>query len=323
MKNKLTLQLIAGALVSAIGLMSYAQSGNSEAGAGKSATSATQNSAAQTRPPDLRATELIGTAVRNAQDENVGNIEDLIVDPVSQRVHYAVLSFGGFLGMGDKLFAFPVNLFTAGKKQSELVLNLEKDKLKNAPGFDRNHWPDLNDNRYRGDVDRYHKSESADRGAFKAQLARATELIGRDVKDGGGNDAGKIEDLVINIGNGQVRYAVLELNKAWGQEGRMVALPVKALNFPRDKDKDLVMTVPKERIDMSRSFDEKTWPELNNAQYLADQENYLSTFDTGKGVGLKAGDADRKTSSGASGSGAESQPSIRTRGAEDGGSAAK
>jgi sporulation protein YlmC with PRC-barrel domain len=321
MKNKLKLQLIAGALVSTIGLTSYAQSGNSEA-AGRSAA-ATQSSGAQARSPDLRATELIGTEVKNTQGENMGSIEDLIVDPVSQRVHYAVLSFGGFLGMGDKLFAFPVNSFAAGKKQNELVLNVEKEKLKDAPGFDRNNWPDLNDNRYRGDVDRYHKAESADRGAFKAQLARATELIGRDVKDGGGNDTGKIEDLVINIGNGQVRYVVLELDKAWEQEGRMVALPVKALNFPRDKDKDLVMTVPKERIDMSRSFDEKTWPELNNAQYLESQENYLSTFDTGRGIGLKADSADRKTSSGASGSGANSQPSTRTLGAANGGSAAK
>lgn len=322
MKNKRKLHLIAGALVSAIGLTSYAQSGNSETAAGKPAA-ATQSAAAQTRSPDLRATELIGTAVKSAQGENVGSIEDLIVDPVSQRVQYAVLSFGGFLGIGDKLFAFPVNSFAAGNKENELVLNVEKEKLKDSPGFDRNNWPDLNDNRYRGDVDRYHKAESADRGAFKPQLARATELIGRVVKDGSGNAAGTIEDLVVNIGKGQVRYVVLELDKAWGREGRMVALPVKALNFPRDKDKNLVMTAPKERIDMSRSFDEKTWPELNNAQYLADQENYLSTFDTGRGIGLKADGADRKTSSGASGSGASSPSSTRTPGAENGGSAAK
>lgn len=301
MKQSFRLQMIAAAMVSAIGLTAFAQERHAGASPGKSATGSTQSADEQVQSRDLRASKLIGTDVRNAEGENLGNIEDLIVDPVAQRVHYAVLSFGGFLGMGDKLFAFPVNVFKPGEDQDQLLLNIEKDRLKDAPGFDRNHWPDMSDNRYRGDVDRYYRSEPAKRGAFVDQMMRAGDLIGRKIKDGDGNSAGEIEDLVVNLTNGQVRYVVVELDKAWSQDDKMVALPLGALTFPRAKDKDLVLNVSKERIDMSRAFEAKNWPDLNNAEYRTQQDNYLSTFDTGRGMTLKAEGADRQTLSGTSG----------------------
>ena len=85
---------------------------------------------------------IIGANVVNAQNEDLGKIEDLAMDTESGRVAYAVLSFGGFLGMGDKLFAVPWNAFrfTADNK---LLLNANKDVLKNAPGFDKDAWPDF------------------------------------------------------------------------------------------------------------------------------------------------------------------------------------
>ena len=85
---------------------------------------------------------IIGANVVNAQNEDLGKIEDLAMDTENGRVAYAVLSFGGFMGMGDKLFAVPWNAFrfTADNK---LLLNANKEVLKNAPGFDKNTWPDF------------------------------------------------------------------------------------------------------------------------------------------------------------------------------------
>jgi hypothetical protein len=58
-------------------------------------------------------------------------------------VAYVVLSFGGFLGMGDKLFAVPPSALTVDRTEKCLVLNVDKERLKNAPGFDKNDWPDM------------------------------------------------------------------------------------------------------------------------------------------------------------------------------------
>ena len=93
----------------------------------------------------ISANAVIGDAVVNRQGENLGKIEDLVIDPLSARVDYAVLSFGGFLGMGDKLFAVPLEALQLSREEKRFILDVEKEKLKNAPGFDKNKWPDTSD----------------------------------------------------------------------------------------------------------------------------------------------------------------------------------
>jgi len=104
----------------------------------------------QEQPPKtfgrvLSASTLKGDKVVNNQGEALGKIEELMIDLDRGRIAYAVLSFGGFLGMGDKLFAIPWQAFgvdTAGKR---LVLNADKELLKKAPGFDKSNWPNMAD----------------------------------------------------------------------------------------------------------------------------------------------------------------------------------
>ncbi len=92
------------------------------------------------------ASKLIGEPVINHQNEDLGKIHELVIDAQSGRVAYAVLSFGGFLGMGTKLFAMPWGAFEFSATENKLVLNVYKEKLKAAPGFDRDgKWPDFAD----------------------------------------------------------------------------------------------------------------------------------------------------------------------------------
>lgn len=92
-------------------------------------------------PRLLSASTLNGTDVRNAQGENLGNIKDIMIDLHSGEIAYAVLSFGGFLGLGDKYFAIPWEAFNIDSEHEDLVLNVDKDRLKDAPGFDKDNWP--------------------------------------------------------------------------------------------------------------------------------------------------------------------------------------
>ena len=93
----------------------------------------------------LGATTLIHDKVVNLNGEHVGKIEELMIDVTTGRVAYAVLSFGGLLGFGAKLFAVPWSALTVDESQRRFVCNVQRSALEKMPGFDKDHWPDLND----------------------------------------------------------------------------------------------------------------------------------------------------------------------------------
>jgi len=96
-------------------------------------------------PELMGANTLIGNDVYNQKDENLGDIKEIMLDMRTGRVSYAVLSFGGFLGMGEKLFAVPWSALTLDTQNKRFTLNVEKDRLESAPGFDQDSWPNMAD----------------------------------------------------------------------------------------------------------------------------------------------------------------------------------
>jgi sporulation protein YlmC with PRC-barrel domain len=92
----------------------------------------------------VKGNTFIGADVKNPQGENLGDIKDIVIDRASGRIAYAVVSFGGFLGLGEKLFAVPWGAFAQPKADKDtFVLAVDKERLKNAPGFDHNNWPQM------------------------------------------------------------------------------------------------------------------------------------------------------------------------------------
>ena len=92
----------------------------------------------------LKASELIGMKVQGSDGKKLGKIRDLVIAP-DGAVRYAVLDFGGFLGIGDKYFAVPWDVLQRTKNGKKIALDMTKRDLKNAPGFDKKHWPDFSD----------------------------------------------------------------------------------------------------------------------------------------------------------------------------------
>lgn len=92
-----------------------------------------------------RSSKITGAKVKNTTGESLGDIKDLVIDPSNGQVVYAVVSFGGVMGMGNKLFAIPWRALHWTSPKDYYVLDLDKDTLKNAPGFDKKHWPDSSD----------------------------------------------------------------------------------------------------------------------------------------------------------------------------------
>lgn len=93
------------------------------------------------KPTVLSASTMIGDDVKNPTGEDLGKIEEIMIDVNTGRVAYAVLSFGGFLGIGDKLFAVPWGAMMLDAEEEVFVLDVDEETLENAPGFDKDNWP--------------------------------------------------------------------------------------------------------------------------------------------------------------------------------------
>jgi len=98
-----------------------------------------------THPQVLSSSTLCKDPVKSAAGENLGKIEDLMIDLHTGRIAYAVLTFGGFLKMGNKLFAIPWEALTLDTEKKEFTLNIEKSRLEAATGFDKDNWPNMAD----------------------------------------------------------------------------------------------------------------------------------------------------------------------------------
>ena len=104
----------------------------------------------------LSASTLKGDSVVNAKNEKLGTIEELMIDLNRGCIAYAVLSFGGILGMGGKLFAIPWSALTVDTVEKRFVLGVTKDVLEKAPGFDKEHWPNMADHAWSANIYSYY-----------------------------------------------------------------------------------------------------------------------------------------------------------------------
>jgi hypothetical protein len=104
----------------------------------------------------ISAARVQGTSVTNPSHDNLGTIRDVVLDKYDGAVRYAVLEFGGFLGMGSKLFALPWELLRYDEHADAYVINIDKAILKAAPGFDSDHWPDMGAVAFDTDLRRYY-----------------------------------------------------------------------------------------------------------------------------------------------------------------------
>ncbi len=105
----------------------------------------------------LSAGTLAGNSVRNAAGEDLGKVDEIMIDIPAGRVAYAVISFGGFLGLGDKLFAVPWSALKVDEDEKCFVLNADRQSMDKAPGFDKDNWPDMSDPDWGSEIANYYR----------------------------------------------------------------------------------------------------------------------------------------------------------------------
>jgi sporulation protein YlmC with PRC-barrel domain len=104
----------------------------------------------------LSASTLAGDSVRNPAGEDLGKVDEIMIDIPTGKVAYAVVSFGGFLRMGNKLFAIPWSVLRLDEDEKRFVLDVDRKTLENAPGFDKDNWPDFADTKWRSEIYSYY-----------------------------------------------------------------------------------------------------------------------------------------------------------------------
>ncbi len=127
-------------------------------GAGVKASSEAIRRAEGPGPYLMLASTLEGNDVVNNAKEKVGDIKGIMLDVQRGNIAYAVLSVGGFLGMGDKLFAVPWSALTLDADHHNFCLDISKERLRNAPGFDKENWPENADRSLATEVHSYFKA---------------------------------------------------------------------------------------------------------------------------------------------------------------------
>ena len=126
-----------------------------------------------------KASKIIGTSVKNLQDEKLGQVENLLVDLSSGRIVAVIVSSGGFLGMGDELSAVPPTALRFNTDRDSLQLDASKEMLSSAPHFEANQWPDFSQPTYSAGVYRAYRVEPY----FTTNVTTQADNTARNVRD--------------------------------------------------------------------------------------------------------------------------------------------
>lgn len=232
----------------------------------------------------VKAQDIMGTNVKNSRGESLGEIEDLALDAERGRIAYAVLSFGGIMGINEKLFLVPWAAL-ASQRGETFILDIPKERLTNAPGFDPRQWPNLADVEFARTIHTYYNqppywelsndevvTRNTTTVATLAPVYKASDFLGRNVVTARNENLGEIEDLAIDPHSGRIAYAVLSFGGFLGINDKLFAIPWSSL--AHSMDGKCVLDVDKERLKNAPGFDKNQWPDMANPEWSRSVRDY-------------------------------------------------
>jgi sporulation protein YlmC with PRC-barrel domain len=239
-----------------------------------------------------KESDLVGKNVVNVANESLGKIEDIVVDANSGRSLYAVLSFGGFMGVGDKLFAVPWSALKLQDDAKAFTLNVDKGRLKQATGFDKKQWPNFADETFAVATFKFYGQTpfwrpTSDKAQHVSDLntritqgemrqrwyqrpvlwQKTSDLRGKQVLSPRREDLGKMSDLAIDPKCGRILYGIVSSG------GKLLAVPFAAFTLPADA-RVFTLDIDAQQWKGVASFDNDHWPNLVDARWSAEANAY-------------------------------------------------
>jgi sporulation protein YlmC with PRC-barrel domain len=125
----------------------------------------------------FRSSQLSGMEVRNSKGEDIGTIDDLVIDLRTGKVQYAAMSVGGVLGVGDRLYAVPFNelKFEHGQDDKFFVIDIDPKKIASVPGFDKHHWPEAAEPNFVARIEQHYRKAEVRTGEKRSDDRPRTE----------------------------------------------------------------------------------------------------------------------------------------------------
>ncbi len=229
----------------------------------KPTAAATTSSAVS--PHFLRASKLVGMNVEGAEGKNVGEITDLIVNLATGDVRYAIFEYDPSVFKSEKVFAVPIqdmDMSADGKTLS--YKQMSRDQLDRA-AIDKKDWKTaFDDDRYMQGVDTTYGYTT---DMKSSHLARASDVLGMDVNSREGKDIGDIKELVVDMGAGKVRYAVLAFDPSWFKGEKLYAFPLNSFSAASDDD-ELRLNVGRDKLATMKSIDPQGFDTMADARSI-------------------------------------------------------
>jgi sporulation protein YlmC with PRC-barrel domain len=248
-------------------------------------------------PSYHRLSQIINSDVENLDRESLGEISDVALDPQAGNVRYAVLSFGGFLGLGERMFAIPweaLDFQIRDDRVTKVIIDVDRERLRQAPGFESNRWPETADPLFTEEM-------SGVRGAAtptakQTPERRPAETRGRDRSDrrtGGamaaakgsdllkdyqvrteaGQELGKVEDLAVDPTTGRITHVILSAKKVEGTKGKLFPIPWRAVHV-MPEHKEIVVQIDADRLRQAPSFARGEWPNLTDPRWMDETSSF-------------------------------------------------
>jgi len=240
----------------------------------------------------LRTSDIIGLAVKNKNHEDVGKIDDLVIDMKTGEVRYAALAVGGVAGIGSKLFAVPWQsmTFMYGEPNQansrHFMFDVSKEQLENAPGFDSSHWPNVADPKWSTAIDSHYRvdrkttiapanADPAGQTVVYETVFRASKIKGMDVRNDANEDLGAIDELVIDVTKGHVKYMALSYGSWFTGGNKLFAVPLSSCTLTHANDKTyFVIHTSQDSLKNAPGFDKSHWPNTADPNWAKGIDTY-------------------------------------------------
>jgi sporulation protein YlmC with PRC-barrel domain len=270
MKTKITIQALMAAI--AVAATSF-----SAVAADADTNSLSATSSDRTLGTVERADKIIGREVRNNSNQKIGKVDDFVVDLESGRVIYAVVSVGGFLGVGDRNVAVPASAFTEQGKQ--LRLDVDKQKLMDAPQYSKDDTNQLTPNfasqvnKFFGQGNAWWENSSGQSGAQFGNVHQASDLSGMDVENVSNQKIGDVENVAIDLKAGRVAFVVISPDSSLNLKDNLYALPPNALT-PSSDGKTLTTGVDQQKLASAPHLSKNDWSKLSDRSFASQVYQY-------------------------------------------------
>lgn len=224
---------------------------------GLSAASAADKNDSHPAGKLMKVSKVRDAKLFDQQGNHIGELKDVLFDENTGGMTHAIVSVGGWLGIGDKESAVPWKFVHQSKSNSPgFVLEIDKAKLKDSESFADTNWPNL-------DVHWYDKNYSHFGLKTKsgAKLVPASKVVGADVFNTTGIKIGEIKDVLMHPNTGKIAYATLAIGDYVGKGDKLTNVPWNAIRQSKKDTPGFVVNVDKTKLSTATYFDKNSWPD--------------------------------------------------------------